>query len=51
MTSPINSKVNDIYMFLNVFDLDLHRFAHFSKIFNFLEVNRYNYLKILSIDS
>ena len=35
MISPINSKVNDIKMSLNVFDLDLHRFSHLSNSSNF----------------
>ena len=36
--SPINSEVNDIAMSLNIFDLDLHRFAHLSNIFHFWDV-------------
>ena len=35
LISPINSKVSDIKMSLNVFDLDPHWFAHLSNIINF----------------
>ena len=35
-TLSINSKVKNVKMTLKVFDLDLHRFAHLSNIFNFL---------------
>ena len=42
LTSPINSKVNDIKVTLKVFDLHLHRLASLHNSINFSDVNLYN---------
>ena len=44
LTSTINSEVNDIWMSLNVFYLDLHRLVNLSNIFNFGNLNLCNSL-------
>ena len=46
LKSPMNYKVKDIKMTLNLFDLDLHRIAHLSNIQNFGDENLYNFLNI-----
>ena len=42
LTSTIHSEDNDIWMSLNVFDINLHRFADLSNIFYFWDVNIYD---------